>query len=497
MTDTSEQDPSGLLLLPEAEVSPDFDISQVLSVMETFLVMAVRESKTLVLHDTQGECGSNLHSLFWTIQGSLLSWCFCQLKGEDPMSKLKARELFVKYVDLFLTNTKTILEPLLNECSGKMIIEKLNNSVFAMSTRQLMTYMLEFCALDIPHCLLLQSFSNLTKLMKKLCGDPGESANKIEMESWNQVQQPVVIQTWNMESPHNYENNCRDTTVFLCPGATYFEVEFDDKCETEKRYDYLEFTDARGGKVRYDHKVGTDKWPKKVTFKAGPQLQFLFFSDSSNNEWGFKFTVTAFGLPDIALSWSSDLQILVARLMGRLASRSMAMKSSCELGPVADLPSAKITSVVSSPLWKSVFSNQVYMETKANLQEQGCFETKNSHADDCRNFLLDFANSDPTQDFCGPNSELFKGLVQAIKKQLAKNDLVAGSAVDQAVNCTFAALVYLTPQLYGKLQRYVISSTYPSTHTKVSLGITHLYAPSIQHTTTNQKAVNLEHDHNI
>ncbi|XP_077152606.1 zinc finger ZZ-type and EF-hand domain-containing protein 1 [Ranitomeya variabilis] len=454
----SEQDPSGLLLLPEAEVSPDFDISQVLSVMEKFLVMAVRESKTLVLHDTQGECGSNLHSLFWAIQGSLLSWCFCQLKGEDPMSKLKARELFVKYVDLFLTNTKTILEPLLNECSGKMIIEKLNNSVFAMSTRQLMTYMLEFCALDIPHCLLLQSFSNLTKLMKKLCGDPGESANKIEMESWNQVQQPVVIQTWNMESPHNYENNCRDTTVFLCPGATYFEVEFDDKCETEKRYDYLEFTDARGGKVRYDHKVGTDKWPKKVTFKAGPQLQFLFFSDSSNNEWGFKFTVTAFGLPDIALSWSSDLQILVARLMGRLASRSMAMKSSCELGPVADFPSAKITSVVNSPLWKSVFSNQVYMETKANLQEQGCIETKNSHADDCRNFLLDFANSDPTQDFCGPNSELFKGLVQAIRKQLAKNDLVAGSAVDQAVNCTFAALVYLTPQLYGKLQRYVLSS---------------------------------------
>ena len=28
------------------------------------------------------------------------------------------------------------------------------------------------------------------------------------------------------------------------------------------RYDYLEFTDARGGKVRYDTKIGTEKWPK-------------------------------------------------------------------------------------------------------------------------------------------------------------------------------------------------------------------------------------------
>jgi len=64
-----------------------------------------------------------------------------------------------------------------------------------------------------------------------------------------------------------------------------------------------------------------------VTFKAGPRLQFLFHSDSSNNEWGYKFTVTAYGLPDVAVSWGLDLQLLVCRLMGRLASRSMALKS--------------------------------------------------------------------------------------------------------------------------------------------------------------------------
>lgn len=66
---------------------------------------------------------------------------------------------------------------------------------------------------------------------------------------------------------------------------------------------------------------------QKVTFDAGPQLQFLFHSDSSNNEWGYKFSVTALGLPDITLSWISDLQLLVARLMGRLASRTLALKS--------------------------------------------------------------------------------------------------------------------------------------------------------------------------
>lgn len=66
---------------------------------------------------------------------------------------------------------------------------------------------------------------------------------------------------------------------------------------------------------------------QKVTFDAGPQLQFLFHSDSSNNEWGYKFTVTALGLPDFTISWISDLQLLMARLMGRLASRTLALKS--------------------------------------------------------------------------------------------------------------------------------------------------------------------------
>ncbi|PNJ22661.1 ZZEF1 isoform 11, partial [Pongo abelii] len=128
------------------------------------------------------------------------------------------------------------------------------------------------------------------------------------------------------------------------------------------RYDYLEFTDARGRKTRYDTKVGTDKWPKKVTFKAGPRLQFLFHSDSSHNEWGYKFTVTAYGLPDVAVSWGLDLQLLVSRLMGRLASQCMALKSVHQLGSNMVVPQAKMALVLSSPLWKPVFRHQVCPE---------------------------------------------------------------------------------------------------------------------------------------
>uniref|UniRef100_A0A8C3R9W3 Zinc finger ZZ-type and EF-hand domain containing 1 n=1 Tax=Cyanoderma ruficeps TaxID=181631 RepID=A0A8C3R9W3_9PASS len=458
-THFSDQDPGGLLLLPEKGVSANFDISEVLSVMDTLLLVAARECEMMMLDVAQQESGTVLSSLFWSVQGSLLSWCYLQLKGTDSSAKDLAVEILKNYVGQFLSNIRTILQSLLSQYSGKTIVEKISSSVFAMATRQLVIFLLDFCTLDIPYCTLLQGFSTLIEPLKSLCSEP----HKMDMESWQQ-EQPVVLRTWTMESPHNYENNCHEVSVFLCHGATYFEVEFDEKCETERRYDYLEFTDARGAKTRYDTKVGTEKWPKKVTFKAGPRLQFLFHSDSSNNEWGYKFSVTAYGLPDVAVSWGLDLQLLVSRLMGRLASRSMALKSLRELGSEADLPPLKVTSVLNSPLWKPVFRHQMCPEAppgarqnSAKHQDKNEVYARSSPHDVCRNFLIDFAKSDPAQDFSGQKSELFKGLIQACKKQTPKTHIVAGSTVDQAVNSTFAALVYLTPDLFEKLQKYVNS----------------------------------------
>lgn len=57
------------------------------------------------------------------------------------------------------------------------------------------------------------------------------------------------------------------------------------------RYDYLEFTDASGAKTKYDGEVGSERWPKRVEFK-GQRLHMHFYSDASNNEWGYKFTVS-------------------------------------------------------------------------------------------------------------------------------------------------------------------------------------------------------------
>uniref|UniRef100_A0A4W6ECV5 Zinc finger ZZ-type and EF-hand domain containing 1 n=1 Tax=Lates calcarifer TaxID=8187 RepID=A0A4W6ECV5_LATCA len=439
----SDQDPSGLLLLPPKGASADFDISPILSVMETLLLVAARECEVMMVDGSSGASRAVLLSLFWALQGSLLSWCYLQLKGgaSTAVAMELARDILLKYVDQVLGSIKTTLGSLLERHTGSEITDKLGSSILATVFRQLMIFLLELCSLDIPHSVLLKSFSSLVELLKNLSSDTGDIFSK--------PQQPVVLRTWNMESPHNYENSRHETSIFACPGATSFEVEFDERCETEKRYDYLEFTDSRGGKVRYDMKVGTEKWPKKVTFDAGPQLQFLFHSDSSNNEWGYKFTVTALGLPDITISWMSDLQLLVARLMGRLASRTLALKSPHEIHTVKELPAGKMSHVQSSPLWKPILRHGLCETRETN-------QTKTPTEQVCLSlFLEDFARWNPSQEPTDSRTELMRKLMQSCRRQTMRNEIASGSKTDQAVNAIWAAMVYHTPAFNHALKTYV------------------------------------------
>lgn len=50
------------------------------------------------------------------------------------------------------------------------------------------------------------------------------------------------------------------------------------------------FTDATGYQMKFDQRVGSNKWPRQVQF-TGPHVHFLFHSDNSNTEWGYKFKV--------------------------------------------------------------------------------------------------------------------------------------------------------------------------------------------------------------
>lgn len=54
------------------------------------------QCELLMLNKAQVEVGSVLFSLFWSVQGSLLSWCYLQLKSTDPGAKELAVDLIEK-----------------------------------------------------------------------------------------------------------------------------------------------------------------------------------------------------------------------------------------------------------------------------------------------------------------------------------------------------------------------------------------------------------------
>ena len=157
-----------------------------------------------------------------------------------------------------------------------------------------------------------------------------------------------------------------------------FVVEFDSRCETERRYDYLEFTDATGTKRRCEDvpwrhvllcaashfryillldsirrldrtsgrcrsysaaetNLTSFSTPTTLTMsgdtssrsvqvflpRPGPLCKFLSLLIPSCEIY---FQVTAKGFPDTTLSWIFDLQLSCAKLLGRLSGMTLNVK---------------------------------------------------------------------------------------------------------------------------------------------------------------------------
>ena len=88
-----------------------------------------------------------------------------------------------------------------------------------------------------------------------------------------------------MESPHNYPDNCNDFWVYTIPGAEKLLVTFDAQTNIEDGFDYLYAYDAEGTQVgKY---TGTELAGKTITI-PGDTVRLKLVSDDSGNEWGFK-----------------------------------------------------------------------------------------------------------------------------------------------------------------------------------------------------------------
>ncbi len=90
-----------------------------------------------------------------------------------------------------------------------------------------------------------------------------------------------------LESPHNYSNNCSDIWLYTLTGAPAITVTFDERTNIEDGFDYLYIYDANDKQVgKY---TGTELAGKSITID-GDTVKIKLISDGGGNEWGFKVT---------------------------------------------------------------------------------------------------------------------------------------------------------------------------------------------------------------
>jgi hypothetical protein len=122
-----------------------------------------------------------------------------------------------------------------------------------------------------------------------------------------------VVATQVVESPHPYLDSqdlthpIKPADERICSSIECMEVVFDTRCRTESNCDYVTFwkDGVRQGAQKY-HGHSPGVWAgvgaQEILTVTGSSMEARFHSDGSNNDWGYKFTVSFLAKPAITLT---------------------------------------------------------------------------------------------------------------------------------------------------------------------------------------------------
>lgn len=444
----SNVDPSSLLELPSSPLE-DFDTSRVMQVMVTLVSVAYRECLAIIETEMLSEKSSHLVHLLCSLQTNLMMWCCCQMESENKCRAELAETVIKNYVALISAKVSKSLD-CFKKCTVSqmmLMVNKLKDSFLYSTFSQLVLILCHLCCYmdSVKKMDLMEDLMPIVAHLHDVSVKLPDVFPQVDNSFWQQMEQDEeVLRVWELESSHNYENNLNVVQVFSCPGASTFLVEFDTRCETEKRYDYLEFTDARGNKTKYDQKVNTEKWPLRVSFSGGSRLQFVFHSDSSNNEWGYKFKVTAKGNSDIALSWMFDLYLNLSKLIGQFCGSSLDITKVLPNCDGYERKDDLELEFLQSELWSTLFQSG-YQKSSLRKTQSGVlvYDTKTSSAE----FILTLLD--------GSNEEAKQFLLKCKELHFRNNQnpCLGSDAVNEAVVQVFCSLLWHTQSLHEDLSK--------------------------------------------
>lgn len=457
----SESDSNFLLGLPKTPSQEDgTDVADVtLSTLGTMITVTKTEALNCIMNCAQKP--NDLVKLLCALQSSLFFWSRQHLSEESSEEVKKCTAaILTKYVKKLAEDVSVILTELdkmkdIEELDD--LLDALGNSIAGRAFPQAVVHLstLVNCEVDKIPILkeLMPIFRILTSLFEKL-PNKFPRVNSDLLKPGNKEEKVVAV--WTRESPHNYENNSKINEEFVCFGASHFEIEFDSRCKTERRYDTLEFLDSMGHKQTFDDSVGSTRWPKTARF-SGPKVNFQFRSDGSNNDWGYKFILKAYGNAIPSLFWLFDLHLALSKLLGQLCSSVLVKNNTRRTLPLAAAAGGGSGSgssnkgekdedeiLMHSDIWKTLFRGG-YMVGKLTRSLSGAYSA--SPADSPLNTVL--------QDLASGDEEGGALRIVEVCRATHKGPFYGGPLVDRAINAVFAALIWHTQDIREELIPFV------------------------------------------
>ncbi|RDD38126.1 Zinc finger ZZ-type and EF-hand domain-containing protein 1 [Trichoplax sp. H2] len=445
-----------LLKLPE-NVTSESDLSHALKIIQKVLELSFRECESIMrayhYHDEEYK-PTGITQLLNVLQRYLFSWCYNQLR--KPITDIKIRrqieDLINKYTTVVVKRMNICLEVLLQDAVNKeQVVLWTRHTFLSVTCRELML-LLPFIVKEVNtiHKFVVDTFQPITVKLIKLAAVLPKLFFTLNDLAWECVEDKVELRIWNEESNHNYENNLHVTKTFYCPGAHSFVVEFDERCRTERSFDYLEFVDKTGNTKRFDYKVGFEKWPTKATFQ-GHNLRFTFNSDSSNTDWGYKFKVSAFGYKLASLPWLFDLFLSHGRLIGFLCRELYIGSSRRKLLTKDTTSTTDEPTLEDNKIWQTIFRGGIEVGKTLTRSLSGYHSSEGSKSSSSFEFISDLAKNE------GDAEKLLKRCRKILGYQS-----IGGNLVNCTVDATFAALIWHNQYLRDDILKIVNADQSPA-----------------------------------
>ena len=235
-------DPAGLLNLPTSHSScsseADFEEScdGVLGVMETMLSVAYKQAVNVITTGKSDRDVVAFNNLLSSLQISLLSWCHQQIVApQTPKGRHASIFSVIKTYTQLMTNKavalcRDVLEMVARaeeeamatdedhpfdvktpEITLASLVTPLESSFMASTLRILVMTLSSKLASIVDSATrvhLLQTIMPLAAQFDTLAQKLPQFFYRVDSEEWHDyIADDVVLRTWDVESPHNYENN--------------------------------------------------------------------------------------------------------------------------------------------------------------------------------------------------------------------------------------------------------------------------------------------------